>query len=346
MLSPTRASPNASQDEELLRTAKSLRRRFAEAEPVNIDTSPSQRASATKQHKTIAFAPFRASHSNLPGPKMRDAVKQDLQDYSVFDYTKEHTGGFASYARSAVPQNTGYIEELLRKNGSYNGAHIRNEPSPVGIERQYRHERGYPQVYHTPQPQQPYYRSPQSYSHAQRHLVDPRQLNASQQQSYSACRSRSRSPSPESPVVTELEERYHKLRLALHSKAMNGLEKVEKDLVGEVTTSINACINPVAQLDQQFCQEAAQAEIELIGKELLARPPYGEVPGSSKEGRRDKGTNGMKSRLDGLLAEFSKDLECMSRDVVEEMSKYEKKLCEKVDSELGKIMGAFLAGFL
>ncbi|KAK8055413.1 hypothetical protein PG993_000640 [Apiospora rasikravindrae] len=391
MLSPTRGSPGASQNEELLRTAKSLRLRFADDEPINIDASLSRRTNDTKKHKTIEFAPFRASHGNLlPGPKIRDAAIKGYQEYSDLNYTKESsdafarnavhqshagfndldyvrdpTGGFSPYTGGAVNKNTGYFQELARKNAGYNGARIDNAPSHIGGERQHRQERGYPQEYRSPQPQQPYYRSPEPYPPDQRYHIDQRPPNNNQQQSNIARRSRSRSPSPESPVVSELEERYHKLRLALHSKAMNGLEKVEKELTDEVTASINAIFDPVAQLDQKFRQvllplsdgetqlsivstqdngedsqrshtiqisalvmdferEAAQVEIELIGKELLAKPPYGEDSGSSKDGRRNKGTIGMKSKLDGLLAEFSEDLECMSSDVVEEMSKYEK----------------------
>ncbi|KAK8088088.1 hypothetical protein PG997_003049 [Apiospora hydei] len=422
MLSPTRDSPDASQNEELLRTAKSLRHRFADDEPIDIDPSLSRRAvSDTKKHKTIEFAPFRASHGNLlPGPKMRDAAVKGYQDFSDLDYTKgptdgfvrnavhqSHTGfndfdyvraptdGFSPYTGGAVSNNTGYFQELAGKNDGYNGARIRSAPNHMGFEQQYRQERGYPQDYRPPQPQQPFYRSPEPYRPDERHHVDLRQPNENPRQSYTTRRSRSRSPSPESPLVSELEERYHKLRLALHSKAMNGLEKIEKELTDEVTVSINAIFDPVTQLDQKFRQilvplsegetqlsivstqdngedsqrshtvqintlvedfetEVAQAEIERIGKELLVKSPCDEDSGSPKDGRRNKGTIGMKSKLDGLLAEFNEELECMSRDVVDDMSKYEK-VCDprartgwftSLNGETGKVMSMFLAGNL
>ncbi|KAK7965260.1 hypothetical protein PG996_000385 [Apiospora saccharicola] len=425
MLSPTRANPDVSQNEELLRTAKSLRLRFADDEPVSIDASLSQQASDTKKPKTVVpFAPFRASYGNLALPKARDttnqghpgysgldhtkqhpyvkaradsfardAVNKVHKGYNSFDYIKERPDGFSPFARNALVQNTGYTQEPTRKNGSYNGSHSMSDPNHIGIERQYREERSYTQDYRSPQPQQSYYPSPRPYSHGQQYPADPLLPNTKPQQPPAArpsrLRSRSRSPSPEPPVVTELEERYHKLRLALHSKAVDGFEEVEKKLTDEVVTSVNAIFDPVAQLDRKLRQvlaplsdgEAqlsivstqdngqdtqrsqtvqinnmvmefesilanAQAEIELIGKELLAKPSCSEDSGSSEEGRRGKGTKGMKSKLDGLLAELKEDLECMSSDAVEEMSRYEKKFCEKVNSETGKIMAAFFAGKL
>lgn len=291
MLSPTRASPDTSQNEELLRTAKSLRLRFADDKPVSIDaplSQQSQQASDTKKHTTIPFAPFRASYGNLAGIKSRgtgnqghpgysgldhmkqnpyekapsdsfarDAVSQEYKGYNNnFDYTKQRRDGFSPYARNAVSNNTGHVQER-RKNGSYNGAHSMSDLNHMGIEQQYRQERGYPQDYRSSQPQQSYYSSPQPYVRAQQYHADPRQPHANPQQPHGARRSRSRSPSPEPPVVAELEERYHKLRLALHSKAVDGFEKVEKELTDEVAASVNAIFDPVAQLDQKFRQVLA-----------------------------------------------------------------------------------------
>ncbi|KAK8026694.1 hypothetical protein PG991_003750 [Apiospora marii] len=420
MLSPARASPDVSQNEELLRTAKSLRLRFADDEPVNIDASLSQQTNDTRKHKTVLFAPFRASYGNAAVPKPRDNdnqghpgysgldhmkqhsyvkapadlfpqddVSQNRKGHNNFDHTKERPDGFSPYARNAVDKNSGYIQQPIRKNDTYNGAHVMSDLNHMTIGRKYRQERGYPQDYRSPQPQQPYYPSPRPYTHAQQYHADPLppDVNRPQQHAVRRSRSRSRSPSSEPPVVTELEERYHKLRLALHSKAMDGFEKVEKELTDEVTASVSAIFDPVAQLDQKFRQillplsdgetqlnivstqdngedsqrsqtvqistlamefekEAAQAEIELIGKELLAMPSYGEDSGLSEEGRRGKGTKGMKSKLDGLLDELSEDLDRTSSEVVEDMSKYEKKFCEKANSETGKIMAAFLGGKL
>ncbi|KAK6841454.1 hypothetical protein PG990_006544 [Apiospora arundinis] len=375
MLSPTRASLNASQKDELLRTDKSLRLRFGEDKPANIDVSPSKLASDAKKHNTITFAPFRVSNGNFPGP--RDVVNQGHKSYSdAFFKSAESNGGFVSRMtmRGADSRNKSYIQELFKKKDSYNGSRVRDDSKGMNIERQYREERGYPQDY----------RSPQLRHHP---YADRRQSYDSPQESHSTHRPGSPPPSPESPVVTELEKRYGNLRLALHSKVMDGLEKVEKELTDQVTASISTIFDPVAQLDQQYRQvlfpisdgetqlsivstqdngkdsqrsqtvristlatdferETAQVEIELIGKELLPKPLDREGPASSNEARRGKGTIGMKSKLDGLLDELNEDLECMSSEVVDEMSKYEKKFGEKVNQETGKIMSSFFAGRL
>ena len=115
-----------------------------------------------------------------------------------------------------------------------------SDPSNVGIERQHRQERGYPRDYRSPQLQHP--------------CSEPRQYYDSPRESHSSHRPRSPPSSPESPVATELEKQYGDLRLALHSKTMNGLEKVERELNEEVTASISAIFDPVAQLDQQYRQ--------------------------------------------------------------------------------------------
>lgn len=287
MLSPARVSPDTSQNEELLRTAKSLRLRFADDEPVRIDAPLSQQTNDTKKHKTVTFAPFRASYGNPGTSKTRDtankshpgycgldcmkqhshvkvptdsfaqdAASQDCNGYNNLNHINQRPDGVSPYARSAVDNNAGYIQQSTRKNGSYHGAHMMGDLNHVGIERQYRQERGYPQDYRSPQPQQPYYPSPQPYSHAQPYHAGPLPPGVNLQLPHTArrSRSRSRSPSPEPAVVTELEERYHKLRLALHSKAVDGFEKVEKELNDEVAASVSAIFDPVAQLDQKFRQ--------------------------------------------------------------------------------------------
>ncbi|KAK7951282.1 uncharacterized protein PG986_007010 [Apiospora aurea] len=185
---------------------------------------------------------------------VRNAVHQSHTGFNDFDCVRAPTDGFSPYTGGPVSNNTGYFQELAGKNDGYNGARIRNAPNHMGFEQKYRQERGYPQVYRPPQPQQPFYRPPEPYRPDERHHVDIRQPNGNLRQSYTTCRSRSRSPSPESPVVSELEERYHKLRLALHSKAMDGLEKVEQELTDEVTASTKAILDPVAQLDQKIRQ--------------------------------------------------------------------------------------------
>ncbi|KAK8095904.1 hypothetical protein PG999_013926 [Apiospora kogelbergensis] len=374
MLSPNRVGLDASQKDELLRTDKSLRQRFGDVDPIKNDTSPSKLASDAKKHKkSVTFAPFRVSLGNLTGPKPQDAANQVHKGYTEFDNKKVPTDGFAPYMRGAVNNTTSYMQRLVRNSDSYNGGCIRDTPNNMGIGQLYRQERGYLQDYHSPQLQRPY--------------ADPRQFYDSPHESYSTHRPRSPPSSPESPVVTELEKRYGNLRLALHSKVMNGLENVEKELNDEVAASINALFDPIAQLDQHyrrvllplsdgetqlsivstqeneedsqrsqnvqistlatdFEKEEAQAEIELMGKALLEKPPGREDSASSADGRRGKDTNGMKSILDDLLGEFSDDLECTSNEVLEDMRKYEKELREKLNKELGKITGAWFSGTL
>ncbi|KAI1081435.1 hypothetical protein F5B20DRAFT_588488 [Whalleya microplaca] len=186
-----------------------------------------------------------------------------------------------------------------------------------------------------------------------------------------------RSPSPDlsSPLATEINENYAYLRATLHSAVITRLEEAEAELTAQTTAPIKSNRLEAARLEEQFnhiiaplknlafdidmvgesgqssvqsvvigdilagfaskleAVEEAQAEIEALGKAVLAGDQAAATAGEIIE---------ISEPHVHATAEFGTELEQASKEVVEEMVEYEKKILQKIEQEAGNIVQSFL----
>ncbi|KAI1850621.1 hypothetical protein JX265_004331 [Neoarthrinium moseri] len=184
---------------------------------------------------------------------------------------------------------------------------------------------------------------------------------------------RSSSPDPP-PVIHDLQRDYSKLRIALHSNAMNQLEAVQTELTTEVVAEIKTNQLAIARLSASYGElvspvreakanhivlspggrersevvdmsvaETAHLEIEGIRKELVGPLPHVDRPGETTE--VDGPAEALKlldQEHSAAVDELSEDMEALQAERVGEYKRYEKEFLRRIEHEARKIVNPFL----
>ncbi|KAI1481210.1 hypothetical protein F4774DRAFT_424482 [Daldinia eschscholtzii] len=178
------------------------------------------------------------------------------------------------------------------------------------------------------------------------------------------------SPDPDPSLVLELGERYANLRATVHSAAIAGLEEAEAEIIAQSEAKIHANRQKLATLEAQLnklisplqnltvdytatgedgrertAAAEVQVEIDDLGEETLSR--------KGSEGAADEARLTGASTVSGIspstsashaevLAGFGMGLDRASKDVVEEMIRYEEECLKNIEKEAGNILHSFL----
>ncbi|OTB15166.1 hypothetical protein K445DRAFT_12443 [Daldinia sp. EC12] len=167
-----------------------------------------------------------------------------------------------------------------------------------------------------------------------------------------------------------LSERYANLRATVHSAAIAGLEEAEAEIIAQSEAKIHANRQKLATLEAQLnklisplqnltvdytatgedgrertAAAEVQVEIDDLGEETLSR--------KGSEGAADEARLTGASTVSGIspstsashaevLAGFGMGLDRASKDVVEEMIRYEEECLKNIEKEAGNILHSFL----